>query len=316
MNYFFEGVTHFIHNPLEYLKNIPQTLSSIRLTCKMTYKSRKLLKELLSVKDKLIYDNPELKEYLDIIAERQALTTFNARFEDFYIDKEIDVRVDNESGLKYVEHKNRKLFYPKNYTDEWIIANYRSLLVEQSENSPHRYLNSDDDIDNTIFFDCGSAEGILALEFVERAKKIYLFEADSKWNMPLINTFTENDKVTIVNSFVGDGNDGTLSLREYIEGLLSSSIISVTDKLFVKIDIEGYEEVVIKDLLPIFNMFEKITVAVCVYHTTEAESNIRKMIDSSYRLDVRDGYMLFIPDKGEVEYPYFRHGVLRIDKEK
>ncbi|MDR0567342.1 MAG: methyltransferase, partial [Prevotellaceae bacterium] len=56
-----------------------------------------------------------------------------------------------------------------------------------------------------VVVDAGVAEGIFALSVVERAKELYLFEADKDWIAPLEATFAPfGNKANIVNCYVAD----------------------------------------------------------------------------------------------------------------
>lgn len=101
--------------------------------------------------------------------------------------------------------------------DEWRNT-YIQLLLEQDEESPHRYIKSNRIPDsNTIFADLGAAEGFLALDFIDKVKKIYLFECDPDWIEALKMTFGPwENKVEIVNRYVSDvTSEKTVSLDDF-----------------------------------------------------------------------------------------------------
>ena len=95
------------------------------------------------------------------------------------------------------------------------------------------------------------------------------------------------------------------------------SIDSNTTPNFIKMDIEGSEVDVIEDLLPILGNFTDIKLAVCVYHRGSDEKRIRDILKDDYLCEERNGHMLFLwEDQSEIEYPFFRHGVLRINNRR
>ncbi len=84
-------------------------------------------------------------------------------------------------------------------------------------------------------------------------------------------------------------------------------------------DIEGFEIEVLKDILPLMNKFKNMKLAICVYHRADHEDIIRNMVPNDYDCRVRNGYMIFtyekdLPGNRNPEFPYFRHGVMRIER--
>ena len=80
-----------------------------------------------------------------------------------YLNKKVDVYIDQTNNLPYVMHGTHRLYFKKSWTSEGIINSYRMLLAEQDPTSPHRYLTNDYTIDeNSVVVDVGAAEGIFA----------------------------------------------------------------------------------------------------------------------------------------------------------
>lgn len=276
---------------------------------------KELCERIINDKNDLIRYNDEYAKYIDVMQNRGIVSVFNALFEKNYKSNDIIVERDNEIGLKYVLYKENKLYYPRKSRTKWIKQYHSSILLEQDEKSPHRYFDNGENLEDYIFFDLGAAEGNFSLEIVEKAKHVYLFEADKNWNEALKKTFEPwKEKLTIVNKFVSNINTGDLiSLNSYIRYLLENNSITENDKIFIKLDIEGNEETVLADTKSILNKFENVKLAVCLYHHKNAETNILKILSDEYMIDFRDGYMLFYYDN-LIEFPYFRHGIIRAEK--
>lgn len=284
---------------------------------KIWARSNKSVKEMiLKDKDRLIADEPKLSPVLSYIQNNAGISVFNSDFELKYTEKK-EIMYDQKRKLKFVMHNGKALYYPRLWRSSKISEMYNSVCCEQDDLSPHRYLDEGETLDNYIVFDCGSAEANLALDVIEKAKAVYLFEGDECWNQPLKATFSSFiDKVTIVNDFIGKKDEHVISLREYIEQLVSDNKVDLSkDKIFIKMDIEGHELEVFEDLLPIMDKAEHLELAVCVYHNQQDEKIVLNMIPKGYTARLREGYMLFLWEGKTAEYPYFRHGIMRIKKE-
>lgn len=106
------------------------------------------------------------------------------------IRKKLSVGTDRASGLSYVMHEGKKLFFKQLPTAKALKYKYMNLMEEQSPHSPHLYVTQDFDVDDgSVLYDIGSAEGIFALSNVERARHIVLFEGDEAWLGALRATF-------------------------------------------------------------------------------------------------------------------------------
>jgi len=285
--------------------NLPET---IRLFVHNKY----IVKDILNNKSKLIELNSDYQCYIDYILKNKAISVFNADFENSYSPEKIIIHKDVSTNLPYVLFKQKKLFYQKTHSFKWIQNYHSGLLLEQDTNSPHLYLSPEDKLADFVIFDLGSAEGIFSLNVVEDAKHVYMFEADASWNKSLAQTFMPwLDKVTIVNKLVSDTTtDNSISLKDYVANLLDTGKLSKTDKIFIKLDIEGYEKVVLEDIRNLLSQFSNVQMAICVYHNQEDEQSIIEILKNDYSYYFQNGYMLFYYDRN-IKYPYFRHGVLR-----
>ena len=207
-----------------------------------------------------------------------------------YLYKRINVSWDNAKLLYYVYHNKRKLFFRKGLSKSKIRYLYNSLCLEQDTRSPHSYFAFPIDYRATdIVADIGAAEGIWALDIVEKVKEIYLFECDETWIEALQATFEPwKNKIHIVNKFVTDFTDGeNTTLDDYFYGKNIFPDI-------IKADIEGAEVACMKGASKLLNQHISHAI-VCTYHNYDdfiAVSEIMKQYQ--FKIQPSDGYMITI----------------------
>jgi hypothetical protein len=225
---------------------------------------------------------------------------------------------DDEKQMPYVIHKiNKKLYFPKNWSEEKAKAEYihymevENLLGgEFTEKMPHQYQTQDFCVkDGDIVLDIGSAEALFALDIVDLAKKVYIFESDRIWIDPLMATFEPyNDKVVIVNKRVSD-KDGNGEIK--LETCLNHENL---ENLFIKMDIEGSERKIINDNIWLFSKNINLRVACATYHKQGDANDFNTLFqDLGYETEFSEGFLLFIFDEIQ-QPPYFRKGILRARK--
>ena len=226
---------------------------------------------------------------------------------DYHLTVLEDYRVDyDEDGWPFVWFEHKKMFFPKNYNflqdkDGKFI---RSILREQGENSPHLYIKDSGEIqEGSVIVDAGVCEGNFALRYVEKARKVYLFEGDKRWVEPLKKTFSEyGDKVVLIDKYLL-GNDSSYSTT--LDSAIKEEKID-----FLKMDIEGAEVEALlggKSLL----MRSKAKCAICSYHRQNDEKYIRYLLGQyGYDTDVSRGYMFFIGDDKIADSLDFRRGIV------
>lgn len=278
----------------------------------------------------------DIRELIENLKRQKKIRTFNYPFFDNYDPNRIEVFYDDailEGGgvenYPYVIHEideqtNRRVYFPKEFNPQEIARSYCELLREQDKDSPHCYTNDDFRVkDNAVILDLGVAEGNFSIDLVDRAKHIYLFEGDSCWWKPLELTFRDwKEKVTIVRKYVSDTDDEQfISLKTFLkEEELENEVI------FIKMDIEGYEECVLKEGLSELQHLLKehvdLTMAVCSYHKQDSEEQIRKLLTEIGFKNIKPskGFMILNNFCEERIYPYFRRGLVFAssceDKEK
>ncbi len=231
-------------------------------------------------------------------------------FSKKYDKNTIEVFHDQTNGLSYVLFQSKRLYFKRNMTDEQIKKYYTWLLIEQDIESPHRYLEGSFDVENNdIVVDVGSAEGNFSLSIVEKASEIYLFEVDPNWIEPLQATFKPwENKVKIIQTLVSDFDDSSnMRLDTFMRGK--------NDKIdFIKIDVEGYEEKILKGLGDFLHNCKIKKIGLCTYHKQGDDSRFKLILEKiGYKVNFSSGYMLFYFDK-DIKAPFFRRGLIRAVK--
>jgi hypothetical protein len=247
--------------------------------------------------------------------QRNLVGVFNAPFAVKYIDqhKRINVAVDAKTGLSYVVTEDgRNLYFKRGLSKRRIRRLYNSLRVEQDELSPHNYCFDDFTVNSdSVFADCGAAEGNFILKFIDKIKKAYLFEADSGWVEALNATFAAyKEKIVVVNKFVSCTNEGDcVSLDAFFQQQEKPTLL--------KMDVEGAERDALNGAEELLKSGNITDVLVAAYHKTNDERELSELLQQKeYKLTISPGHMLFIPEPGFMPYPPFdfRRGLIHGSK--
>ena len=207
--------------------------------------------------------------------------------------------------MHYVYHKNKKLYFPKNLNKEQIACVYNGLITEQDEYSPHRYETSDYTVKSgDIIADIGTAEGMWALENIEKAKIAYLFECEKPWIQALQKTFEPwKEKIIIVNKFVSDRTKGD---EVKLDDFFQNKSIN-----FIKADIDVAEIEMISGAGEILKRKEDLRLLLCSYHKENDAKQLEEiLISNGFSAEFSKGYMIFSYDKN-LKKPYYRRGLIR-----
>ncbi len=202
----------------------------------------------------------EITEIIDYIKEND-LKIFNYDFCEKYENIQIQLYWDKVYKMYYVLHHDKKLYFSRKInTEEYVRKYYSSILMEQDEKSPHRYLTPDFNIEEgNIVIDAGAAEGYFALEIIDKVKKIYLIEADKDWIEALKITFKDyEDKVVIIKAFLSSYDEGDITC---LDTLIKEPID------FLKMDIEGSELDALFGAKEVIKNSPKMKLAACTYHS-------------------------------------------------
>jgi hypothetical protein len=253
------------------------------------------------------FENKELNEEQKTALENiraDGIRMFPYDFTEKY-KYHVDVSLD-PSGNKYVMHKDRRLYFPNDLTSNQIQVKYLSLLAEQDDESPHHYFTENFKVEkNDVFFDIGSAEGMLTLECLSQCKKAFVFECEERWISALGLTFSDfGEKVSIINRYVSDEDVlGHTQIDEYMR--------ESYDSVVFKMDVEGNELQVLRGMESVFSSTRAIKIAVCTYHNNNDFEEISEfLVNRGFEIETSAGYMIFDP----VNPPYLRRGVIRASR--
>lgn len=232
-------------------------------------------------------DNEKIAAYAFI--GRHGVTAYPGAYSLKYENLPVEVRRDPATGMPYVSHEGRRLYFPAAFTDERVRDLYRDLLTEQDEGSPHRYQVSYEGLRGATVLDMGAAEGIFSLGLVDLAERLYLFECDPDWVPALEATFAPwKEKVRIIRKFVG-GTDG--------EGFVTIDTflreIPRPERLFLKMDIEGAEMDALRGARQTLETYRgRLGFSICTYHKKDDISEIPALLSAEgYDFERTDGYI-------------------------
>lgn len=289
---------------IEYLK-LRKNLGKIK-NYNRTEKLFKLKNEIIEYYKET--NDREIKEILSYLKkEKNEITVFNYEdMQESIKNIEINVKYDESKELFYIYHQEKKMYFSRKFKlGERVKEYYKSLLLEQHIDSPHRYVTENFKLDGLkCLIDAGGAEGIFSIESLDEAEKIYIFECNEEWIEALEATFEEyKEKVQIIKKFVSDkNNENEITLDEFQN--------NIKEKIdFIKMDIEGAEVLALKGSKNILEKNNNLRIIACVYHKSNDEKDIRGML-KDFKVEATNRYMLFLYDK-DLSTPYFRRGVIR-----
>jgi hypothetical protein len=246
-------------------------------------------------------------EIIEIIEyfQKHKFSVFPYNFARKYHAGNIDVFYDTSCKMFFVLHNEKKLYFPRERNIESIRNYYNNLCIEQDAESPHRYETKDCAVKaGDVIADIGAAEGIWALDNVEKAGKIYLFECEQKWIEALQKTFEPwKEKVDIVNKYISNiEGEGQVTLDVFFKDKTVN---------FIKADIEGYEIALLEGSQALFLKSDDLTLLLCTYHKEGDEKKLKEMLEKmNFANEYSARYMLFIYDE-ELKEPYIRRGLIR-----
>jgi hypothetical protein len=237
-----------------------------------------------------------------LYSKTSRVKTFPYPFSDKYIEQEINMLKDESNGLLYVMRNGKKLYFRRNISSKKAKRLYNSLLIEQDKESAHLYLTDEFDVaDGDILVDVGCAEAFLALDVIEKIKKVYLFEYEDDWIEALNCTFAPwKEKVEIVKKYATDNTgDNCVSLDDFF--------INREMPAFIKIDVEGAELQVLRGMRNMIDAWHPMKLAICTYHRRDDYKNITEHVaNAGLSYTTSNSHMLF------KTIPFFRKGLIRV----
>jgi len=257
-------------------------------------------------------DAPQYQKELNYL--KQVGRFCNFPYETPQEDIVIKTGFDPNVRMAYVIHKNKRLYFHEAYCEDEAEKTYRNYLFVEKllgkddlDGTPHQYQSPRVHVtEGDVVFDIGAAEGLFALDNIDKASHVVIVESDPKWIKPLKKTFAPyGNKVTIIQKFVSaTDTETTISLAS----LLSSTEYS---SAFVKMDIEGYELQSLSSAKDVLRQKKGTKLAVAAYHKQHDAEELKTLFDIWGLLsEFSQGYMLFHSYDTPAP-PYFRHGILR-----
>ncbi|MFP3153756.1 glycosyltransferase [Lachnospiraceae bacterium ZAX-1] len=252
--------------------------------------------------------DPELRSVIEYVVRNKDLQTFNYDFVSKYVDLDYcnAIHYDEKAAMYYIDSRHKKTYFPKKYTREKAVYQFRFLSMEQDEESPHLYCDRQFDVpDGGIVIDAGAGEGNFSLDIIERIKKIYIIESEHEWVEALEKTFEPwKGKVVIVEKMLGCVNDDT--------HITIDTLVEEAEVNFIKMDVEGMEEECLRGATRILFDSTNIKCAICSYHKRNAEQNIRLILEKyGFYTTTTKGYMFFLDDIDSFVEGELRHGIVR-----
>lgn len=242
--------------------------------------------------------------------ETNPVSIFPYQFNNNYRPELIEVFYDKDRRLRYVMLDDKKLYFRQQWTKRRIQRAYADLSREQDPGSPHRYLGNGFSVDeNDVIADIGAAEGNFSLSVIDRVKKVYLFESDSRWVDALKATFEPySEKAVIVEKRVSNIDDsGNVRLDTFHD--------FYGDITFLKIDVDGAERQVLDGCKAIFSGKKPLKVALCTYHKEEDENKFAELLTGyGFKVSFSRGYMIPYYDK-KLKAPWLRRGLIRAERQ-
>lgn len=203
-------------------------------------------------------------------------------------------------------------------TYEQVCHNYISRVKEQDERSPHCYHNFMKDNCYGMIIDGGGAEGMFALDYIEKSDFIVIIEPDEQWVDALRLTFQEyQDKVIIIDKFLSDKESDSSITVDSILNMYNKKIFE--KPIVLKMDIEGYEEEALRGA-DTFLSKQNVVVIACTYHHQTALEDLKNILTPyNFYFSYSNGYIYFprmyekqlFPQKRYSEmHTTFRRGVI------
>lgn len=221
---------------------------------------------------------------------------------------------DAASGMPYVVHDGKKLYFASKYSESQAVEMYWSYIhaekllgVEDGTGAPHQYQSPKVHVEKgDVVFDIGAAEGLFALDQMDKASRVVIVESNPQWFLPLRHTFAPyGDKVIIVEKMVSaTDTENTVSLKTLLSKMCDCPV-------FVKMDIEGSELPTITSVAETLKENNGIKIVAASYHRQYDADELKAIFDQvDYDSEFSQGYMLFHSYDTPIP-PFFRHGVIR-----
>lgn len=290
---------------------VPLAIRLMVVRCRQRVKDARFLSEINAF---FSANKSEAEKYageLEYINRTKLAVVFPYRYTEKYPNYPVKAEKDAESDMLFIPHQGKRLYFPRGMQRETAISVYRSLLMEQDVQSPHRYMTEKIYRQNPeIIIDVGCAEAILALELIEQLKFAILFECDEQWIEALTATFRPwKEKVMIVNKFASNKISAKATTLDTTFNMTAPFAENFPGRILVKLDVEGAERQVLEGANYLLSR-ERVTFLCCTYHRQNDAKELESMFkERGLHTEFQNGYMLFRDQT--LAKPFFRKGLLR-----
>ena len=203
-------------------------------------------------------DSEELRDIARRVIKNKGHSVFAFDWET----EKIEPVFDEEAGMYYVMEQGRPMYFPiEIFPTESDVAVYvNNLHEEQEPRSPHQYINERMEVpEGAVVLDAGVAEGNFSIGIIDKVKKLYLVEYDTRFIRALEWTFKDYmDKVVIVDKYLSGHVDGQCTT---IDEIMQGEPLD-----YLKMDIEGAELEALQGGEKTIAASPNLKCNVCVYH--------------------------------------------------
>ena len=222
-------------------------------------------------------------------------------FADQYVASDVAVNFDDVEGYPYTVVKDNRVYFPKHFTKEFIQLSVSIGLMEQHDGSPHQYLTKEHDVkEGDVAVLAGASDGMFALSILDRAARVYLFEPEAHWHVPLsLTTKRWASKVEIVPKFLSGSNDSrSVTLDAFMQDKGEIN--------FLEADVEGGETALLRGGEHSIRHASQLRASICCYHNSPDADAITRQL-ASYGLQTRYSRGYFVMG---LQAPYVRRAVV------
>ncbi len=240
-------------------------------------------------------DSEELRDIARRVIKNKGHSVFAFDWET----EKIEPVFDEEAGMYYVMEQGRPMYFPIEIfpTESEVAVYVNNLHVEQEPRSPHQYINERMEVpEGAVVLDAGVAEGNFSIGIIDKVKKLYLVEYDTRFIRALEWTFKDYmDKVVIVDKYLSGHVDRQCTT---IDEIMQGEPLD-----YLKMDIEGAELEALQGGEKTIAASPNLKCNVCVYHHFHDNEVITEFL-SERGMEVKNtpGYMMFHLDE---EYPFY-----------
>ncbi len=208
-------------------------------------------------------------------------------FYDQCMKNKENIYYDNIENLYYGIYESKKIYLSEEYDSFEKASSYFTFVcLEQHIASPHRYISANFNIESgEVGIDIGAAEGIFALQIIDKVEHVYLIESDENWINALHITFKPfKDKITFIKAFI---SDKSINNAFRLDDLFFNKKID-----FIKMDIEGEEFNALKGANSIIQK-NSPKLAICTYHYEDEYKEIKQFLEeNNYKCNHSKGFLL------------------------